>query len=156
MSYTEEQLYKSKIATESGLLKLGENLLLKKQQKHKIGTYKNDVIKELTNIKNGNKILKQFDLYSDAMDQTILNLKKLLSSSEEDYKEVEITSSDYLKELETLEEKIENYWKVRVENLRNKCIKKNKTLKMYRKIIKCQGILLLLFFLNFIFFYYFY
>ena len=142
-----EALYESKIATEKGLLDIGRAHLLKEQEAANKLKIKNDLLFEIRNYKKKSMLVS-----SVAVVNKIENYLKIIKEEEEDLlKKITFLEEEnecfkdeideHINEIESLENKIENYWEPRVLKLRNKCIEKNNTISNLKKCLKLMFII---------------
>ncbi len=111
----DEYNYQTKMATEKGLLGIGAEMILKKQEEEKKVKFKENIEKYLESDKpdKKSKLIISFKRYVKIVNEEITNLDKQRLQYDEDYKELNIESEQYLAEVEELETEVE---KLRSDN----------------------------------------
>lgn len=135
IKYDDTDIYKSKMATEQGLLCIGRALLIKEQEIALKLETKNKLLRQIQEYKTKSMlvsslaVVSKVDKYLSILDSERLIIERDRDNYLDDFNCIKDELDNAYKEIDTIEEKISEYWKPRVNRLREKCINKNKTIK---------------------------
>lgn len=161
---SEEYQAQTRLATQQALIDVGKYLGEKKQKETETELKKNNLFQQIINIiENKNTLAKKYSksVYISNVENICNLLEFIYTKYQEDnsklskynnvlYKDIqdmkyEIKNSNY--ELEELQSKYDNreeYWKLRVIKLREKCINRNITIKQFKFLLLAIVVLYLL------------